>query len=122
MRTPDTPDSNATSSPGKVKGDDDDVAEDNDAACARHDGCGNLGGDCCPTAAGDYLACCGTERTQANDVGAGAGNSSSGIDQEGGGNGIVDDGAACAGHEGCASLAGDCCPNQEGAYLACCSV
>lgn len=79
---------------------------EDDGACARHDGCADLEGDCCPTGGGGYLSCCSEERNSSS--------VSQGAVADGGGD------SACAKHEGCTGLTGDCCPNPGGMYLACC--
>jgi hypothetical protein len=64
-----------------------------EANCQDNAACvlANLTGACCPTATGEFLACCNRKPNN------------------------------CAAHSGCAHLVGNCCPTEAGTYLDCCS-
>ena len=89
------------------------------ASCEAHFNCVELGlsGDCCPTAAGINLGCCGG--------GDSGGDNSSGENSEGveTSTNTDDSGSSCSDHPECADsgLSGNCCPTDSGGFLDCCS-
>ena len=97
------------------------------ASCEAHFNCVEVGlsGDCCPTASGIILGCCGdgggdissSESNEAADKTTNADDSGEGES----GNNIS--GSSCSVHPQCADagLTGNCCPTDAGNFLECCS-
>jgi endo-1,3(4)-beta-glucanase len=81
--------------------------EGSSTRCQQNKACADAGlsGECCPTAEGDFLQCCGVPNS--SDKGKSAG----------------ENGGSCQQNEACAQagLFGECCPTAEGTFLECCS-
>merc|ERR1712151_399662 len=69
-------------------------------ACGAHPSCSGLQGDCCPTAEGLMLGCCGSPPVPPQPP---------------------PPDKYCGAHHACSGLRGDCCPTADGRMLDCCA-